>query len=95
MLRRCTALPIRVCAPIVMANGDVKIRVLTRMADVPAEDWDACAAGEAGEPEPFLRHAFLSALEEAGCATARSGWQPQHLVLEAPDGTIRASLLPI
>lgn len=70
--------------------SDVKIRVLTRMADVPAEDWDACAAGKAGEPEPFLRHAFLNALEEAGCATARSGWQPQHLVLEAPDGTIRA-----
>lgn len=69
--------------------SDVKIRVLSRLADVAAEEWDACAAGAAAEPEPFLRHAFLSALEEAGCATARTGWQPQHLVLEAPDGSIR------
>lgn len=70
--------------------SDVKIRVLSSLNDVSAADWDACAAVIAAEPEPFLRHAFLSALEEAGCVGARSGWQPQHLVLEDAAGGVRA-----
>ena len=32
---------------------------------------------------PFLRHAFLKSLEDSGSATARTGWQPFHLALEA------------
>ncbi|WP_417688903.1 GNAT family N-acetyltransferase [Roseibium sp.] len=31
---------------------------------------------------PFLSHAFLQSLEEAGCASAETGWMPRHLVLE-------------
>ena len=31
---------------------------------------------------PFLSHAFLSALEESGCADARTGWAPAHLAME-------------
>ncbi|MEP9347646.1 GNAT family N-acetyltransferase [Xanthobacter sp. KR7-225] len=65
---------------------EVSIRVLTALAQIAPQDWDACAAGGAARPEPFLSHAFLSALEEAGCAGARSGWQPQHLVLDGPGG---------
>ena len=30
---------------------------------------------------PFLDHAFFLALEESGCATGRTGWQPQHILL--------------
>ena len=39
-------------------------------------------------PNPFTRHAFLAALEVSKSATARTGWQPQHLVAETADGTI-------
>src|ERR1041384_1654650 len=28
---------------------------------------------------PFISHAFLHALEASSSATARTGWQPQHL----------------
>ena len=54
-------------------------------------------AGAPHEPEsvfqhppfnPFISHAFLSALEASGSATARTGWQPQHLVAETAAGTI-------
>ena len=34
--------------------------------------WDRCA----GADDPFLTHAFLSALEESGSATAETGWRP-------------------
>ena len=37
---------------------------------------------------PFLSHGFLEALEASGSATARTGWQPQHLVAQSPDGTL-------
>ncbi len=36
-----------------------------------AADWDACA----GTDNPFLSHAFLSALEDSGSVGARTGWQ--------------------
>jgi uncharacterized protein len=37
---------------------------------------------------PFTSHAFLAALEASASATARTGWQPQHLVAEGEDGEI-------
>jgi predicted N-acyltransferase len=47
------------------------------IADVPAAEWDACAGGG----NPFVTHAFLSAVEDSGSANARTGWLPQHAVL--------------
>ena len=37
---------------------------------------------------PFVSHAFLYALEQANCVGGRSGWQPRHLLAEAPDGRL-------
>src|SRR5262245_9649452 len=37
---------------------------------------------------PFISHDFLHALEASASATARAGWQPQHLAAEAADGTV-------
>ncbi|HEX9881187.1 MAG TPA: GNAT family N-acetyltransferase [Hyphomicrobium sp.] len=59
----------------------VVVRIVSRIADVPAADWDACAL--AGRPyNPFISHDFLKALEESGSATQDTGWLPQHLLLE-------------
>jgi uncharacterized protein len=41
---------------------------------------------------PFVSHAFLLALEASGSATARTGWQPQHLVIEDGEGRLCAAL---
>ena len=62
------------------------VRVVPRIAAVPAAEWDACArgadsTGETRPANPFTSHAFLHALEESGSATRGTGWQPQHLVL--------------
>jgi hypothetical protein len=70
--------------------SDLRIRVLSAIADVPAGAWDACAnprpSSEDHVYNPFISHAFLSALEASGSATARTGWQPQHLIAETEDG---------
>jgi predicted N-acyltransferase len=56
--------------------ADLSIRVAESLAGVDAADWDALAGGN-----PFVSHAYLSALLETGCASARTGWQPQFLLL--------------
>ena len=62
------------------------IKVLSAIGEVPAAQWDQCA----GRDDPFLSHAFLSALEDSGSVAAETGWQPQHMVLEHGDGNIVA-----
>ena len=42
---------------------------LSSIAEVAAEDWDACAGPQ---PNPFTSHAFLAALEESGSAAAET-----------------------
>jgi hypothetical protein len=46
------------------------------------------AARDALDPSahPFLRHAFLEALESSGCVGGDTGWLPRHLVLRDDAG---------
>jgi predicted N-acyltransferase len=74
------------------------VRVVQRIAAIPASEWDACSRGsdtrgDAARPDnPFISHAFLHALEESGSATRATGWLPQHLVLEDATGGIAACM---
>ncbi|MFN4277883.1 MAG: GNAT family N-acetyltransferase [Ferrovibrio sp.] len=67
----------------------IDLRSLKRVADLAASDWDRCA----GQDNPFISHAFLDALEQSGCVTPRTGWQPLHLVAEI--GGAVAGILPL
>ena len=51
-------------------------RVVPRMSDFSADGWNALAGDS-----PFMRHAFLRALEDTGCVGAQIGWEPVHLAL--------------
>ncbi|MEK9673120.1 MAG: GNAT family N-acetyltransferase [Rhodospirillaceae bacterium] len=64
----------------------IAIKVRASLRDVSAADWNACA----GSGNPFIRHEFLSALEDSGSATADSGWMGQHLTIEDPSGSLVA-----
>jgi predicted N-acyltransferase len=52
------------------------LSVVDSLAGVDRDEWNALA----GE-QPFVRHEFLSALLESGCAAAATGWRPQFLLL--------------
>ncbi len=67
-------------------GGAVTVQVHTAISEIPAAAWDACA----GDLNPSVCYAFLSALEDSGSTTPRTGWTPQHLSLAGPDGTILA-----
>jgi len=67
-------------------SGTLSIRIVNDIATVPAADWDACAGDN-----PFVRHAFLAALEASGSAQPETGWAPHHLVVEGAGGAVRAA----
>ena len=58
----------------------------SRIAEIAPAEWDACA----GAGNPFVSHAFLSALEDSGSAGPRTGWLPQHASLRDSGGGIVA-----
>jgi len=66
------------------------------MHEADAAAWNAVAFGEAAEGgrnrNPFVDHAFLSALEDSGSAAGRTGWLAQHVVLQDRDGAIVGAL---
>lgn len=47
---------------------------------VSAEDWHLVWSGSVA-PSPFMHIGFLRALEQSGSITAKTGWQPQPLML--------------
>jgi uncharacterized protein len=65
-------------------------RILESIAQIDARSWNALAGGA----QPFLRHEFFLALEESGCAAARTGWTPRHLIVEDAKG-VPAAAMPL
>lgn len=54
-----------------------RVETAPAIGAVDAAAWDALA----GAGSPFLRHAFLAALESSGSVGGDSGWEPRHLLL--------------
>ena len=73
---------------------EVTLRTIGSLEEVDCAAWNALAgvsrSGDAsGTPyNPFVSHAFLSALEESGSVGRRTGWMPQHVVVETADGDV-------
>jgi uncharacterized protein len=55
----------------------VEPRTVGRIADLDAAAWDALT----GDDDPFVEHAFLSALEESGSVGPGTGWVPRHVTV--------------
>jgi len=66
--------------------AETAVRVVMRMAELPAGAWNALAGDS-----PFLQHAFLDALETTGCVGVDIGWEPVHLALFR-DGRLDAAM---
>lgn len=70
-----------------MADG-VAAELLTRVSDVPPAEWDALNP----RCNPFVSHAFLSALEESGSVGPGTGWSPAPLIIRDGAGHPAAAL---
>ncbi|MES2824968.1 MAG: GNAT family N-acetyltransferase [Pseudomonadota bacterium] len=67
-------------------STNFKFAFIDSLQSVDAARWDALCPDD----YPFVRHSFLSALEESGSVSQEQGWQPQHLLIEEGDVLIAA-----
>lgn len=67
-----------------MDASSIIARIANGVAGIDPAQWDACA----GDGNPFVRHAFLAALEESGSVGPGSGWQALPLLVEGPGGML-------
>jgi uncharacterized protein len=66
----------------------LQIRIVDSLTGIDPAQWDAVAGDS-----PFLRHAFLHALHETGCACEERGWTPRFVTLW--DGGRLAGAMPL
>jgi uncharacterized protein len=75
-----------------MTEQAAEVHVVPAISLVAAADWDACANPDPATYNPFVSHAFLSALEDTQCVGGRSGWKPQHIIVEQPGAGVVACM---
>ena len=71
-----------------MADADLTVRITPSIGSLPAAEWDALASPD----DPFMSHAFLTALEDSGSVGPGTGWTPAPLVIEDASGRLLAAL---
>ncbi|HQT21171.1 MAG TPA: GNAT family N-acetyltransferase [Polynucleobacter sp.] len=60
-------------------------RIIHSISEVPEASWNALLPNDAN---PFLKHAFLEALEATDCIGGNTGWQAAHLIIEDGEGSV-------
>ena len=74
------------------ANAEFSIRVAAGIGAFTCDEWNGFVGTTSGDAEngynPLVSYAFLSALEDSGCAVRRTGWQGHHLRLESAQGRL-------
>jgi len=72
---------------------ELVVHLAPSVGSLPADEWDALGtSGPTGPGNPFVSHAFLSALEDSGSVGGRSGWDPAPLVITGQDGKLSGAL---
>ncbi|MFN2099096.1 GNAT family N-acetyltransferase [Altererythrobacter sp. MF3-039] len=71
-----------------MTQAELVARVSSGVSDFTARQWDALNPGG----NPFVSHAFLTALEESGSVGSGSGWTPAPISLEDDEGRLLAAM---
>lgn len=67
----------------------LKLSFSDSIATIGATTWN----GLAGTDNPFTRYEFLWGLEQTGCTTTATGWQPHHVLVQ--DGSEPVAVMPL
>ncbi|MCJ8518311.1 putative N-acyltransferase [Pseudorhizobium tarimense] len=76
-------------------TGTLSLRIEKTFAAIDKERWSQLAGTSRsadGYYNPFVSHAYLSALEESSSATAKTGWLGHHVLLEDEDGNLLGAI---
>ncbi|MDR2327232.1 MAG: GNAT family N-acetyltransferase [Acidovorax sp.] len=79
-----------------MTEKPIITRVFATVQEIAATAWDALLAQQA-TPTPFMRHAYLAALQESGSASTDSGWDARCITLwqQTPEGEQLLAACPL
>ena len=66
----------------------LRAEIIGAIGELRPAEWDALEL----RGNPFLRHAFLAALETTGCVGGDSGWLPCHLAVRDEHGALLAAV---
>ncbi|WP_315928087.1 GNAT family N-acetyltransferase [Mesorhizobium sp. SP-1A] len=72
-------------------HTDFSVRIAAGVGAFTEAEWNGLTGTSKGSGSgynPFLSYAFLTSLEDAGCAVPRTGWQGNHIRLETSDGRL-------
>jgi predicted N-acyltransferase len=72
-------------------TGPLSIRIENDFAAIAPERWSRLSGTSKSSPgiyNPFVSHAFLSALQESGSASRKTGWLGHHLLMENEGGEL-------
>ncbi|OZI57394.1 GNAT family N-acetyltransferase [Bordetella genomosp. 4] len=64
-------------------TSPARLGIAASLSDIDPSEWNALAGDQ-----PFVRHEFLSALHETGCASPDTGWAPYYLVLRRDERVV-------
>jgi uncharacterized protein len=67
-----------------MAEDDTTLRIVADISEIDAAAWDGLLAAQA-DASPFMRHAYLHAMQASGSAASDTGWTPRILSLWRQD----------
>ena len=67
---------------------ELTVRIASSVGAFDAHQWDALG----GEGNPFVSHAFLTAMEDSGSVGPGTGWEPAPIAITADDGTLLAAM---
>lgn len=73
-------------------QSNLEIRVVKSITAISEDDWNRILPKDAG---PFLQHAFLALLEETGCVSINTGWEPSHLALYSKKDDELLGVMPL
>lgn len=71
-----------------MSDGKITAKVVGSVSSVPQAEWDALA----GADNPFVSHAFLTALEDSQSVGPETGWVPAPILLEDSEGRLKGAM---
>ena len=77
--------PVPFTPPTLPVVASAPIRDDVALGDIAATAWNALSGSQ-----PFLSHAFLTALHETGCASPETGWSPRYLTAWRDDALVGA-----
>lgn len=71
-----------------MSEKPLVAKIAGSVGALDKDQWN----GLAGASNPFMRHEFLTALEDSGSVGAGTGWQPAPIIIENERGTLVGAL---